>query len=247
MSTKPKILIVDDSKIMAKLTQKMVESFGYETEVRENSTRAISYIGNHDVDVILMDIELENSMYDGIETCKVIKSRYNIPVIFLTGHENAKIFSDAKLCSMFDVLIKPYDEKMLKMHIDIAVENKKVEGRFRDNELWLNFLLEKQEKASFILDSNGEIIKANKRTEELTDYSSNVIINKNFLDVLPLIVENEKEGFILFSFDELIEFYNDGKKFITKIDNKKIQLNIQIESLEYRNNIIGYFLEIEKR
>ncbi len=241
MEKTPKILIVDDTPLMAKLTQKAVQSFGYDTEIRKNSTRAVAYVGNNDVDVILMDIELANSLYDGIETSKVIKSKYSIPIIFLTGHENAAIFKEAGLDCNFDVLIKPFDNKMLKMHIDIAIQNSSVEREYRTSEMVLDNIIEKSPNPIFIVYRDGVIFKLNSKTEAFTDYSHGVMLQKNILKVLALTFENAKEDY---TFSDVFDAYKSGKQIFSNDNGKLSPLNISIEKYERGRAFGAYFIEI---
>lgn len=64
-----------------------------------------------------------DSKYDGIETARLIMSKYFIPIVFVTSIDNPDVFRRANLSGFFDVIIKPYDNKMLLMHIEIALQN----------------------------------------------------------------------------------------------------------------------------
>lgn len=243
MDRKPKILIVDDTPLMAKITQKTVESFGYDTEIRENSTRAISYVGNHDVDVILMDIELNNSTYDGISTCKVIKSKYHIPIIFITGHENAKIFQDSQMSCGFDVLIKPYDEKMLKMHIDIALMNARIEKHYRDAEMWLDVYMSKNKKPLFLINMDGLLFKAN--DVAISEYELKCSAS-NVKSIFSLFAFSDEMGSSITNIEKLIEFTAYEKKIFLEYEGERNEVKLNIEKSVKHNKPIGYQIEIEK-
>lgn len=241
MEKKPKILIVDDTPLMAKITQKTVESFGYETEIRENSTRAISFVGNNDVDVILMDIELNNSTYDGISTCKVIKSKYHIPIIFITGHESAKIFQD--LTCGFDVLIKPYDEKMLKMHIDIALMNAKIEKHYRDAEMWLDVFLAKNKTPVFLTNLDCLLFRANDAATmkyNLTCSASNV------KSIFSLFSFYDAQNNLITEMEKLIELSAYEQKIFLEYEGKRNEVKLKIEKTVKNAKLGGYEVEIEK-
>jgi two-component system catabolic regulation response regulator CreB len=125
-SQKPLILIVDDVPTIATLTQETVEQLGFATAVRKNATTGLAFVGNNDVDLILLDVELEDSLYNGLETAKLIQSRKDIPIIFLTGDDNIEVFRKADFCSPIYVLMKPYDPKQLKIQIEVALYNREI-------------------------------------------------------------------------------------------------------------------------
>lgn len=243
MDRKPKILIVDDTPLMAKITQKTVESFGYETEIRENSTRAISYVGNNDVDVILMDIELNNSVYDGISTCKVIKSKYNIPIIFITGHENAKIFQDSQMTCGFDVLIKPYDEKMLKMHIDIALMNAQIERHYRDAEMWLDVYMAKNKKPLFLVNLESLLFRANDAA--IMEYKLKCSTS-NVKSLFSLFAFYDEQGNSIADIEKLIELSAYEKKIFLEYEGARNEVKLNIEKSMRYTKPVGYQIEIEK-
>jgi len=59
-----------------------------------------------------MDIGLMGSM-DGIETARQIRSRYNIPVLFITAYSGEARMAEAKEVSPAGYLIKPFVEQQL--------------------------------------------------------------------------------------------------------------------------------------
>ena len=58
-------------------------------------------------DLVLMDISLQGEM-DGIETAKIINSRFNIPVIYLTSYIEKSVFEKAKSTNPYGYLTKPF-------------------------------------------------------------------------------------------------------------------------------------------
>ena len=244
MPNKPVILIVDDSPTMAQINQNAVESFGkYTVVVRENSTRAISYVGNNKVDLILMDIELADSKYDGIETARLIMSKYFIPIVFVTSIDNPDVFRRANLSGFFDVIIKPYDNKMLLMHIEIALQNNRTESNYRNIDSLFDSYISSADTGIFITDSNGKIIKMNNRAEEISDYSRSLTIGKNILDILPLSIDDGNSGQFLLGFDELIN--NIGsKQFILRQDGRMLRLSISYQTIQSRGNSQSFVISV---
>ena len=244
MAKKPVILIVDDSPTMAQITSNAVTSFdAYEIVVRENSTRAISYVGNHQVDLILMDIELADSRYDGIETARLIMAKYFIPIVFVTSIDNPEVFSQANLSSFFDVLIKPYDNKMLRMHIEIALQNNKTESRYRSADSYFDALISSFENGIIITDGDGVIVKMNSMAEQISDYSRNLTVGKNILDILQLSIDDGKSGQFLLGFDELLA--NVGKsQFLLRRDAKIVRIGVSAKQIITKNDSIAYIIEL---
>ncbi len=212
---KYKVLIVDDSPVMAKLTAKNVESLGYDAAVRASSTLAFSYVGNNKTDLILMDIELIGSRYDGIRTAKAIRAKYSIPVIFITGHDDAKIFEEADIKNSFDVIMKPYDLKNLKMQIEVAIYNNRIEKKMRENEIWLVQTLAMVSDCIILLDPGNTIISYSQATVALLGLKSEKLAGLNITDVIKLARPGNNTS-------AMVE--TDYMKSLLKVNNLKLVL-----------------------
>lgn len=130
MKTKLKILLVEDSDFSAKITQNMLKkSMSYEymdyafdlTHVHLLS-EAIAAISKNDFDVILLDLNLPDSL--GIQTLtKLINYSSNIPVIVLSNIDDFKLSYNTIKCGAQDYLIKgQYNIDMLIRSISYSVE-----------------------------------------------------------------------------------------------------------------------------
>ena len=64
-------------------------------------------------DLVLMDIVLQGRM-DGIEAADIIRSRWGIPVVFVTAHADRERLERAKLVYPFGYIIKPFDDTRLE-------------------------------------------------------------------------------------------------------------------------------------
>ena len=89
--TGERILIAEDEYIVAIGIKKMLKSLGYMvTGVASSGEDAINKAESTFPDVVLMDIMLKGNM-DGIEAAKEIITKFNIPVIYLTGCNDNKV------------------------------------------------------------------------------------------------------------------------------------------------------------
>ncbi len=80
-----KILIVDDKIVVAEAFAMLLKNKGYEICTQEcKGEDAIKIVEEEKPDIILLDISLPGSM-DGITAGKVIKDRFNILIIYISG------------------------------------------------------------------------------------------------------------------------------------------------------------------
>ena len=69
---------------------------------------------------------------DGIETSKLIKERFNIPVIFLTAFSDEHILERAKMTEPFGYILKPFQTKELRITIELALYKASMEKKLRE-------------------------------------------------------------------------------------------------------------------
>ena len=114
---KPKILIVEDESIVALDMKKTLENFDFEvTDMAGNYNSALNSVRINKPDLIIMDINLENSK-DGIETVKKIHKISKIPVIYITAYADDNTIIRAIETNPVSYLIKPFNRDELKSNI----------------------------------------------------------------------------------------------------------------------------------
>jgi CheY-like chemotaxis protein len=117
-----RILVVEDEHIVAMGIKRMLKELGYTvTGIASSGEDAISKAESTFPDVVLMDIMLKGEM-DGVEASEKIRSRFNIPVVYLTAYSDDKILNRAKRTEPFGYIIKPFDEKDLYSSIEVALQ-----------------------------------------------------------------------------------------------------------------------------
>jgi CheY-like chemotaxis protein len=77
-------------------------------------------------DLVLMDIILDGEI-GGIEAAERIKSRFRIPIVYISSSADRKTLERAKLTEPLGFIIKPFDEKTLQTTVDIALYKSKTD------------------------------------------------------------------------------------------------------------------------
>ena len=70
--------------------------------------KAIEFMSNNLPSLILMDINLLGKL-DGIDTAKIITSKIDIPIIFMTGYDELAVIQRAKKISPVAYFTKPVE------------------------------------------------------------------------------------------------------------------------------------------
>jgi len=119
---KAEILIVEDDLLTATVIQKYLTTNGYDvTAIASNADDAFDEISKVKPDLILMDIFLRNSI-DGIEIARIIREKYDIPVIYLTADSSEDTIARAKITEPFGYLVKPVDSKILITNVELTIQ-----------------------------------------------------------------------------------------------------------------------------
>lgn len=118
MNKNLKILLVEDEVISAMLMKAALKTMGYEIANHVTTgEKAIETAKSDYPDVILMDIRLADKI-DGIEAAIAIKSEIDIPVVYVTGYDDASIRERASKTNPLAFLTKPLSVLKLKKILD---------------------------------------------------------------------------------------------------------------------------------
>lgn len=190
--TKTQILVVEDESIVAKDIQMSLKDLGYAVSaVVSSGEEAIKKAEENNPDLVLMDIVLQGEM-DGITAADQIRSRFNIPVIYLTAHAEKKTLERAKITEPFGYIIKPFENQELHTIIEISLYKHKMEKKLKESEEWFSTILKSIGDAVIATDTKGFVIFMNPVAEALTGWKQEYAAERALKDVFNII--NEKTG-----------------------------------------------------
>ncbi len=176
---KTKILIVEDENIVAKDLESILQDLGYKViGIVSNAIDAITMTALHKPNLVLMDIMIKGKT-SGIEAAKEIKSKYDIPVVFLTAYADDKTIDNAKDAFPYGYIIKPFKEKELETTIEMAInkydDDKNVK---KERDLYHSLISQKSTNDSIFIRADYKLNKVKYEDiyfiEALKDY---VVIN----------------------------------------------------------------------
>ena len=111
----PKILVVDDERVMVKGIKFNLENEGYAVETGSDGEEAVDKARTGQFDLIILDLMMPK--IDGLQACMKIREFSNVPVIMLTakGEDADKIIGFE--CGADDYITKPFNILELKARI----------------------------------------------------------------------------------------------------------------------------------
>ncbi len=122
-----RIMIVEDEWTVAEDIKISLQNLGYAiSSVTSSGKEAIQKAEEDRPDLVLMDIVLQGEM-DGIEAANQIRSRFNIPIVYLTAYADEKVLERAKITEPSGYIVKPFINEDLKITIEIALYKHKAE------------------------------------------------------------------------------------------------------------------------
>jgi PAS domain S-box-containing protein len=150
--TKHSILIVEDEAIVAEDLASKIQQLGYDVAgITGTGEEAIELAHQQRPALVLMDISLAGAM-DGIAAAQVIQSDCNLPVLFVTAHSDTTTVERAQQANAFGYILKPFDERDLRIQIEMAVYKNAAEQRLRESEQRHRFALETARIGAWDLD-----------------------------------------------------------------------------------------------
>lgn len=114
-----KTLIVEDESLVALELAETIKSLGYEVAgYATTSDMAKEYLKTQEVDLLLMDINLNESI-DGIDLYRHFETE--VPVIYLTAYKDEETISKAIATGPLGYLVKPINLDELNAVLKLAV------------------------------------------------------------------------------------------------------------------------------
>lgn len=120
------LLVVDDDPLFCRAVQ---DIFGdtMETIVAATGSRALETVGQHSVDVVLLDQNLQDAQ--GHELCqRLLRLNDRLKILLITAFPNFKNAVSAVKAGAYDYLSKPVDPDELVLQVNKALKTTKLEA-----------------------------------------------------------------------------------------------------------------------
>jgi PleD family two-component response regulator len=118
----PKVLVVDDDHIAARVVKQVVGSAGYEVQVADDAAQAMQVLRQDTLDLVMLDVDLPD--INGIELLRRMRANpalASLPVLMLTGHGEKETIVACMAAGASDFVVKPFARDALLMKIERLV------------------------------------------------------------------------------------------------------------------------------
>lgn len=190
-----KILLVEDDKLIITNLTEFLTNEGFEIKSVTGQTAALNFLEAEMVDLVLMDVSLAEG--NGFAACKAIKTKYDIPVIFLTASDDEFSTVTGFEIGADDYVPKPFRPRELVSRIknvlrrtgntaktikleDVVVDTEKGIATKNDKDLCLSAL--EYRLLLVFLNNRGRVLSRNQLLEAIWDIAGD-FVNDNTLTV----------------------------------------------------------------
>ena len=228
---KAKILIVEDEAIIAMEIESQLQGLGYEViSIVDTGEKAIKKAGEDNPDLILMDIRIKGEM-DGIQTAAIIREQFDIPVVFSTAYLDEERIELAKLTMPFGYVLKPVQERDLKVTIEMALYVSKVDGERTKAEKRFKTIFEEAPLGVALIDSlTGYIFEVNQKYADIAGRTREEIEIIDWMSIThPDDIQKDLDNMSLLNAGN-INGFNMEKRYV-RPDDSEVWVNLTVTSI----------------
>jgi DNA-binding NtrC family response regulator len=124
MSSKAKVLVIDDEQIVLKSCTRILSAEGYDVQIVQTGDEGLRKLVEEKFDVVLTDLKMPDM--SGMEVLeKVLDSYPDMIVIMITGYSTVQTAVDAMKMGAYDYVPKPFTPEELVEAVGKALDKKK--------------------------------------------------------------------------------------------------------------------------
>ena len=122
--SKPLIAIVDDDESVCRAMKRLVRSLGMDGETFTSGREFLDLLDavpSFDVDCVVLDVQMPG--LNGLEVQKrLAKSGKQLPVVFITAHDDVELREQALAGGAVAFLRKPFDDELFSKTVSEALK-----------------------------------------------------------------------------------------------------------------------------
>jgi PAS domain S-box-containing protein len=183
---KGKILVVEDEPIVALDLQQEVEQLGLSVVGQaESADEALMAAEENRPDLALMDVRIVGSM-DGIQTARLLREAYGIPVIFLTSYSDDPTIRRAARELPYGYLTKPFQRRELKAALEMGLHRGRTEAQRQLEQEAITATVGGMREGVLLISAERQVRFMNSAAEDLTGWAVEDARGKTAVEVLDL-------------------------------------------------------------
>ncbi|MBT4501961.1 MAG: sigma-54-dependent Fis family transcriptional regulator [Gemmatimonadetes bacterium] len=172
MAVKPRILIVDDEKVVRESLYEWFTEDGYQVDTADSGRQALERLQESTCDILLVDIKMPGM--DGLELQrKVQQIAPEAVIIIMTAYASVDTAVQALKAGAYDYITKPFDPDDLERIVNKAAERQQL---VRENVLLKEQLVAVSEGDGELIGTSSGIEKVREMIQHVGDTDTTVLI-----------------------------------------------------------------------
>lgn len=183
------IAIVEDEKELQDSLKALLESKGYDTVTAASCSQAEDIMGDHQVDMYLLDVKLPDG--SGFDICRNIRKTSEVPVIFLTSCDDEESIVTGLDIGGDDYITKPFHTAELMSRISANLRRSKFNAGniYRKGDICVDFDRYKITKCGeelnissnefaivhMLIENKGKVVRRDTIFEQIWDIHGNIV------------------------------------------------------------------------
>ena len=190
------ILVVDDDEHILELLKDFIASKGYRVDTASNGKSALSELGSHVYDLVLVDLNLPDM--DGVDLVKWISR--NAPetiTVILSGYATLESAIEVISLGAFDFLVKPVELAKLNIVLDNGLERRKI--LLQNKKLISDLQIAKKDLQARVRQRTEQLKKSQEKFRELYDNAPDVYYT---VDLRGIVIDCNKMACEFFGYNK---------------------------------------------
>lgn len=183
----PKILVVDDEKVIRKGCEEVLSQEGYEVLLAENGKQGIDMIEAEHFDIILLDLMMPG--LSGFNVLSHVKSLHpDTSIIVVTGFATIENSIEAMKEGAFDFIPKPFSPDQLRVVVAKAIEHTGALKDIANEKSRTRVLIDLLANGVMVCDAEGNLVLANPAFMRAMSFRGDDVTGQPF----SVLVENDQ-------------------------------------------------------
>jgi PAS domain S-box-containing protein len=140
-SPRPKVLIVEDERVVATHVERSLEDAGYAvTGIAASALEAAALVRADPPDVALVDIRLRGHG-EGFAIAQRLRTENDVPVVYMTAHTDDDTLQRAARTGAYGYVVKPFTIGEVKSALSVALYKHGLDQHLAERERWFSTTL----------------------------------------------------------------------------------------------------------
>lgn len=227
-----KILVVDDEKEIRDLLEINLVNEGYQVIKASNGQEALDILENEEIHLMILDIMMPGM--DGLEVCRRVRGKYNIPILMLSAKAEDMDKIQGIMTGADDYVCKPFN------HLELIVRVRALIRR-------AYFLNTNMQASDNVIRIESMVI--DKRKHKVTIDDHEVSLTAREFEILYLLATNRGR---VFTTEEIFErvwkekYYQSNNTVMVHISRLRDKIEQYMEGNKIIHTVWGVGYKIEK-